>query len=293
VAADARRYVQAAAGGYDVIVSDLFHPARSGAGSLYTVEHFAAVRDRLRPGGLFCQWLALHQMDLATLRSIVAAYLQVYPDAVAVLASNSLDTPVIGLVATAGRSQWQAEAIERRLAASPPALAGALRAARLQDAYAVLGSVLAGPGALQRFSAAALPNSDDQPVVAYGAPWATYAPEAAPRARLAALLDELQPDAADVLGQRGRAADRIAAYWQARADYLRLGLTVRPQADAHAMLLQLRGPLLGVLARSPDFRPAAEPLEALAQAVRANDPALAAQVLHDVQRLRAPSLLSP
>ena len=157
----------------------------------------------------------------------------------------------------------------------------------------MLGSVLAGPVGLQRFSAGATPNSDDKPVVAYGAPWATYAAEAAPRARLAALLSELPADAGDVTGERGPDAARLAAYRQARAEYLRVGLTLRPQADPRAMLLQLRGPLLGVLARSPDFRPAAEPLQALAQAVRPSDPALSAQVLHDLQQLRPSSPSSP
>lgn len=293
VAADARRYVQSAGGGYDVIVSDLFHPARSGAGSLYTVEHFAAVRERLQPGGLFCQWLALHQMDVATLRSIVAAFLRAYPDAVAVLAGNSLDTPVIGLVGTVAGRRWRSTDIERRLAAAPPALADALRIAHLQDPYAVLGSLLAGPATLRRFSADAPANTDDRPLVNYDAPWATYAPEAAPRARLAALLEQLQPDAPDLLGEDGPAAMRMAAYWRARAEYLRIGLAVRPQADPRAMLQQLRVPLLGVLARSPDFRPAAEPLEALAHAVRAADPLLSAQVLLEVQRLRTPSTTAP
>jgi spermidine synthase len=57
MAADARRFVRASHERYDVIVSDNFHPARSGSGALYTVEHFQAVGARLAPGGLFCQWL--------------------------------------------------------------------------------------------------------------------------------------------------------------------------------------------------------------------------------------------
>ncbi len=51
-----------------------FSSARSGAGSLYTVEHFRAVRSRLTAGGVFCQWLPLHQLDLGTLRSIVQSF---------------------------------------------------------------------------------------------------------------------------------------------------------------------------------------------------------------------------
>src|ERR1041385_4258376 len=78
--ADARRFVRATAAQYDVIVADLFHPARDGAGSLYTLEHFSAIRRRLAPGGLFCQWLPLHQLDEHMLRVIIRTFLEVFPD---------------------------------------------------------------------------------------------------------------------------------------------------------------------------------------------------------------------
>ena len=68
VAADARRQVRAGSERHDLIIADNFHPARSGSGALYTVEHFAAVRERLADNGLFCQWLPLHQLDLDSLR---------------------------------------------------------------------------------------------------------------------------------------------------------------------------------------------------------------------------------
>ncbi|MBC7727192.1 MAG: spermidine synthase, partial [Microbacteriaceae bacterium] len=91
IAADARRFVRAAGPRYDLVVSDNFHPARSGSGALYTVEHFRAVQGRLADGGLYCQWLPLHQLDLPTLRSIVQAFVTVYPGAMAMLATHSLD----------------------------------------------------------------------------------------------------------------------------------------------------------------------------------------------------------
>ena len=43
------------------------------------VEHFEAVRRRLTPDGVFCQWLPVHQLDLQTLRSIVRSFVRVYP----------------------------------------------------------------------------------------------------------------------------------------------------------------------------------------------------------------------
>ena len=96
--ADARRYVTAVEKKYDVVVADLFHPSRDGAGGLYTLEHFAAIRGRLVDNGLFCQWLPLYQLDLETFKIIVRTFLQVYPDGQAFLAHYGLDQPIIGLV---------------------------------------------------------------------------------------------------------------------------------------------------------------------------------------------------
>jgi spermidine synthase len=274
VPADARRFVQASDARYDVIVADLFHPARSGAGALYTQEQFAAVRARLAPGGVFCQWLALHQMDLDTLRSIVSAFLAVYPDGIAVLASNSLDTPVLGLIARPDDPAIDLAAVRTRLTrlAGSPQLA----AARLEDEFAVVGSVLAGPTTLARFAQGATANTDDRPVVVHQAPWATYAPPSTPRERLLQLLDELQPRATELLRvPHGAEADRMQAYWAARRRYLDFGATVRPVADPGEMLQRVQAPLLGLVRQSPEFRPACEPLVAMARALRDSDPARA------------------
>jgi spermidine synthase len=291
VAADARRYVQSTTDRHDVIVADLFHPARNGAGSLYTVEHFAAVKSRLAPGGLFCQWLALHQMDIETLSSIVAAFLQVYPNAVAVLASNSLDTPVVGLIARPDQPAWEIETVRTRMSDLSPRMTKALKLAKLDDEFAVLGSIIAGPRALKDFARDATLNTDDRPVVTHRAPWVSYAPQESPRNRLAMLMEQLAPQATDVVGPRQAAdAQRLQAYWAARAKYLAFGMAVRPNADPRVMLNQLRLPLLEMVNTSPDFRPAAEPLQALAEAVRETDPELSAQVKSALQNaLSAPS----
>ncbi|MBC7599581.1 MAG: hypothetical protein H7238_11270 [Polaromonas sp.] len=298
VAADARRYVQSSTDRHDLIVADLFHPARSGAGSLYTVEHFSAVKSRLEPGGLFCQWLALHQMDNETLRSIVAAFLQVYPNAVAVLASNSLDTPVVGLISRPDQPAWEIEAVRVRMSGLSPPMTKALRQAKLDDEFAVLGSVVAGPQALKEFVRGATLNTDDRPVVTHRAPWVSYSPQETPRNRLAALMQQLAPSATDVISpSQGTDAARLEAYWAARVKYLAFGMAVRPDADPRVMLQQLRRPLLDMVATSPDFRPASEPLLALAEAVRDTDPDLSAEVKSALRSALSsppsPSLVTP
>ena len=61
VVEDGRNHLRAAPERYDVVVADLFVPWRPGVGSLYTREHFQAVRDHLTAHGVFCQWLPLYQ----------------------------------------------------------------------------------------------------------------------------------------------------------------------------------------------------------------------------------------
>jgi spermidine synthase len=274
-AADARRYVRTAAPRYDVVVSDNFHPARSGSGALYTVEHFRAVRERLAPQGLFCQWLPLHQLDLDTLRSITAAFLQAFPDGAALLASNSLDTPTVGLVGRAGGTRFAPGAARPELAAR----------FGLADDFAVLGSFIADSAALHRLAGDAPLNTDDRPWVAYRAPRITYAPDSAPRDRLLALLGDVSVDAATLLTAPDL-APRLNAYAQARRGYLDLGRRTAPSADPAVMLARVGAPLLAVLRQSPDFQPAAEPLRRLAQSLSARDPAAAHKLQADLTRIR-------
>ena len=285
VTADARRYVRTTEQFYEVIISDNFHPARSGSGSLYTVEHFAAVRDRLAPRGIFCQWLPLHQMDLMTLRSIVKSFLAAYPHGSAILASNSLETPVLGLVGHKNEERFDIAAVRARLANTPQP--ERLPAFGIDDEFALLGSVVAGPKALQHFAGEVLENTDDRPVVAYRAPRMTYVPDSLPRDRLLELLHQLfiEPreivDASDI-----ESTQRLAAYWSARNGFLELGRHVRPSANAEDMLMQIGEPLLAVLRISPDFRPAYDPLLMIANSLISTNSTKASELLTALARIQ-------
>jgi spermidine synthase len=281
--ADARRFVRSASDHYDVIIADNFHPARSGSASLYTREHFAAVRERLGERGLFCQWLPLHQLDVATMRSIVATYLSEFPQAWAVLATNSLDTPVLGLVARRDRGILDLTAVRVAL----DSRAAPARAVDLGDDFALLGSFIAGPASLAAFSNGAPLNTDDHPVVAYLAPRITYDPDSTPRARLLALLGELRIEPGELIeGADAAWSQRLAAYWDARNRYLQAGSAVRPSGDVNDMLAQVRAPLIEVLKISPDFRPAYDPLVRMAMALAQTDEPAARGLLETLAALQ-------
>ena len=286
---DARRFVRSAGTPYDVIVADLFHPGRSGSAALYTVEHFSAIRARLASGGLFCQWLPLHQLDLGTLASIVRSFMRVYPQGIAVLGNNSLDTPVLGLIARPDAPLFNWTALEKRL--SDESGQRRRHELRLEDGFALFGSAVAGPESLRQFAEGAPLNTDDRPAVAHRAGLATYALNDRVRQRLLDLINRFQVSPAEVLsaenaGPDAAVAQRLAAYWSARNKFIRTGVGIKPTADATAMLAQVHQPLLDVVKTSRDFRPAYDPLLAMAQALMISNPPLARQVLQEISTLQ-------
>jgi spermidine synthase len=76
---DARHYVLTTRETFDVITSDPIHPWVKGAATLYTKEYFEHVRSRLNPGGVVTQWLPLYESTDASVRSVVATFLEVFP----------------------------------------------------------------------------------------------------------------------------------------------------------------------------------------------------------------------
>jgi spermidine synthase len=117
---DARNFIRATRERFDVVIADLFVPWQAGTGSLFTREHFEAVRDHLEPGGLFCQWLPLYQLSEEELRVITATFLDVFPNAALFRGDFYGSFPIAALVGFTGEAPAPAEIDEaaRRLAAA-------------------------------------------------------------------------------------------------------------------------------------------------------------------------------
>src|SRR5262245_47876352 len=69
---DAREVVQTSQRQYDLIASEPSNPYRWGVSSLYTLDFYEHVRRRLKPGGLFVQWLQGYEIDVPTVRMVLA-----------------------------------------------------------------------------------------------------------------------------------------------------------------------------------------------------------------------------
>lgn len=220
--ADARRFVRASDSLYDVIVADLFHPARDGAGALYTLEHFEAIRQRLAPDGIFCQWLPLYQLDLPMLRVIIRTVTEVFPYTRAFLLRWNVDTPVLGLVGTMKPKHYPANWFETRV--TDAELETSLKAVTLSNGFHLLGTFLAGPQELMEFSSGAALNTDDHPLVIFKAPHFTYQRKEAPYGRLLRLLNYFPAESGNLI-EEGRQSSVFTAdlnlYLSARNVYLR------------------------------------------------------------------------
>lgn len=279
VAADARRFLRADDGRYPVIIADLFHPARDGAGSLYAREHFVAAREHLEPDGMFVQWLPLYQLDQATVRMIVATFVGVFEEAHAILALYNAETPALGLIGGVQPLAIELSAIERTLA--EPARAEIYAELALLDPRDLLAGYLLDRPGLLALAGDAPHNDDLHPRVDLWAPKAEV--DALTGARnLELLLGLRRPWPAGLIGDPdpGRVAAYRAAsesFAEALGHYLRGEIAMRRRlaAGQSPWAAEVVNHHLAAYLREPEFLPARPRLYAAAEA----DPELAERVL--------------
>jgi spermidine synthase len=77
---DAREYLLTSRDTYDFIFSEPSNPYRAGISSLFTEDFYRAVRARLRPNGIFLQWLQAYEVDSGTVRTVYATLSAAFPE---------------------------------------------------------------------------------------------------------------------------------------------------------------------------------------------------------------------
>lgn len=277
VAADARRYVISAEQKFDVIIGEIFHPARDGAGSLYTQEHFTAVKNRLADGGSFCQWLPLFQLDLPSLQTIVRTFVQVFPSARLHLGHYSLQQPILCLEGSVQEQLYPPDWLLNRV--PDPALQDQLVQLRLNSDFALLGGYLASREELLQFAGIGPLNTDDHPLVTFQAPMLAYADDEPPIVRLATIIRRFAESRTTIVA--GEFAPRMEQYWRAR-DRFMLAAVDMEQTAPENWDKTLQHHLLEVVKISGDFEPAYYTLLMMAQEIYNRDPNASRTILEDL-----------
>jgi spermidine synthase len=78
---DGRHFLSTTEEKFDIITSDPIDPWVKGCAALNTVEYYQMCRDHLNPGGSVSQWIPLNQNNLAAIKSVIATFFQVFPNA--------------------------------------------------------------------------------------------------------------------------------------------------------------------------------------------------------------------
>ncbi len=163
---DGRHHLAATDERFDSVISELFIPWHSGAGALYTREHFAAVRARLRPGGVFAQWLPLYQMSRREFDIVARTMAEVFPQVTLWRGDFLAGSPIAALVGHTAAAPFDAAQVVENLRRRAGGAGTPERVARALVLLFYAGNVTAGPTLL----ASAPVNTDDFPVIEYLAP---------------------------------------------------------------------------------------------------------------------------
>ena len=220
LAGDARRFVRTTKRRYDVVVGDLFHPARDGAAFLYTVEHFAAIEQRLAAGGIYCQWLPLYQLSPEMLRLTLRSFAAVFPHFEVWLAGIDPEYPALGLLGSREPPEFDSGRVARIIAGGGP-LQSQLRQAAIRNPVQLATLFVAGEDTLRRVMGDGPLNRDAFPRMLFEAPAFTYERGVAPYRTLDALFRETSrletPERAAARFATGSA--RLEAAFRARDIY--------------------------------------------------------------------------
>lgn len=165
---DARARLLSRSDLYDVVISQPSNPWVAGVANLFTTDFYQLVRRRLRPGGLFCQWLQGYRIDPRDLRGVVRSFLEVFPEAT--LWEESAGGGDYFLVGSTGPVRIDPS----RLVETPAAVSQDLRRAGVAGAPDLLARFVAGPRGLRDFSAGARRHTDDDPYLEWRAPLALF-----------------------------------------------------------------------------------------------------------------------
>lgn len=116
---DARHFVLTTPEKFDIITSDPIHPWVKGAATLYSKEYFEVAKQHLNPGGVITQWVPLYESDSDTVRSEIATFFEVFPNAT--IWANNVDGQGydVVLLGQAEPSKIDVELVQQRMDRDP------------------------------------------------------------------------------------------------------------------------------------------------------------------------------
>jgi spermidine synthase len=113
---DARHFVLTTPLKFDVITTDPIHPWVKGTSTLYSKDYYQQVKSHLNPGGVVAQWLPIYESDEETVKTELATFFSVFPDATVWSSTYQGEGYDLVLLGRQDSSPLDVDALEQRLA---------------------------------------------------------------------------------------------------------------------------------------------------------------------------------
>ncbi|MBI4640574.1 MAG: fused MFS/spermidine synthase, partial [Candidatus Tectomicrobia bacterium] len=165
---DGRNYLLTSSQRFDLIISEPSNPWMTGASNLFTKEFFLLVAERLKEGGIFCQWLQLYGISPENLRTLVKTFHTVFPE-IFLFSIEGYDLILIGSRAPV---KIDIEKLKQRL--SHERIRNDLRRVGVEGLYTLLAHFRLGSQEIPSYVGDAPLNTDDNALIEFSAPKDLY-----------------------------------------------------------------------------------------------------------------------
>ena len=160
---DGRNYLQIEEKQFDVVISEPSNPWQTGNSNLFTHEFYQLAASRLKPGGLFAQWIGIYDITPENLSIAINTILQTFPEALAF--RSGTDLIIVG-----SKQELQFDYMNMKTRMKNPDILETLKLARVDSPGDILTQYyLFGENCLQKFSFGSQLNTDNQPVLEFSA----------------------------------------------------------------------------------------------------------------------------
>jgi spermidine synthase len=162
--ADARNYLLVTPDQYDVIISEPSNPWMAGIANVFTMEFFKLGFEKLKPDGVFCQWLQLYKISPESFKTVLRTFRAVFPH-VYVFQAQDKDLVLVGFKKP---PVFSLEEIEKRM--RWPRVAADLQRIEVPDLQTFLGKFLMGPQEIKTLTQSGPLNTDDTNIIEFSTP---------------------------------------------------------------------------------------------------------------------------
>ncbi len=164
---DARHFMARTDRKYDVILSDSIHPRFTGNGMLYSLEYYKASAEVMKPGAIHSTWMPTAFLHTEHYRTILRTMREVFPHMLVWYMNNTIEGYAV-VMSSREPFAVDLDELARRVGAEP--VRGDLEQVHIGNAYDLLDCILIGDETVGSYLGDGPLNTEDRPVIEFGAP---------------------------------------------------------------------------------------------------------------------------